>query len=115
MDSILDWYLALPRRRALRAVGLHTSSSNTPELIARFLSTLENSLEYLFITTLFVSGMSVIFLTLSGKAACLSRIPVAVRPTLPHKLTLALNSARQLLEQGYAGGTDALTTILTTD
>jgi len=56
MDAILNWYLALPRRPALRAVGLHATRWNKPELIAKFLSALENSLEILFITTLFVAG-----------------------------------------------------------
>jgi hypothetical protein len=88
MAAVLDWFLSLPDRPALRAVGLHAIHTDNSETITKLLSALENSLEFFLISTAIVDdGMLVIFLSLIH-AACYSRIALANRPTPQHMLTL---------------------------
>jgi hypothetical protein len=89
IDAVLDWFLTLPDRPALRAVGLHTIHSNNSESIANLLSTLENSLEIFLISTAIAQGMFVISSALIAAARQL-RTALAVRP--PARLMLALHS-----------------------
>lgn len=95
MDAVLEWFLSLPDRPALRVVGLHSKHTNNPETIAKLLSSLENSLESFLISTAIVDdGMLVIFLSLIH-AACYCRIALANRPKPQHMLTLPSYPARR--------------------
>ena len=90
MDAVLDWFLSLPDRPALRAVGLHPDCKNNSEIVTKLLTALENSLESFLISTLISDGMFVIFLSLIY-AACQVRIALANRPMPQHILTLPSN------------------------
>jgi hypothetical protein len=76
MDKVLDWFLSLPDRPALRAVGLHPGRTNNSGTIAKLLIALEISLESFLISTFIAEGMFVTFLSLIY-TACHSRIELA--------------------------------------
>jgi hypothetical protein len=61
MDSVLDWFLSLPDRPALRSVGLHASDKNNFVNAINLLSALENSLESFLISIAITDGTSVVF------------------------------------------------------
>jgi hypothetical protein len=63
MDAVLDSFLSLPDRPALRAVGLHPICRNNSETVAKLLIALENSLESFLISTAIADGMFIIFLS----------------------------------------------------
>ena len=70
MDAVLDWFLSLPDRPALRSVGLRPIRRNNSATIAKLLKALENSLETFLISTAVVEeGTFVVFLSLIY-AAC---------------------------------------------
>jgi hypothetical protein len=61
MDAVLDWFLSLPDRPALRAVGLDPIHTNNSSTISNLLLTLEDSLESFLISTTVADGMFMIF------------------------------------------------------
>jgi hypothetical protein len=113
MDAVLDWFLSLPDRPALRAFGLHPMHTNNSVTITKLLTALENSLECFLISTVIADGMFVIFLNLIY-AACQLRIALAIRPTPQHMLALPSNPAQWPLRRYWAGYTDAISDILDT-
>jgi hypothetical protein len=64
MDAVLDWFLSLPNRPALRAVGLRPLDRNNSSTVAKLLLALEDSLEEFFISTTIAHGMFMIFFNL---------------------------------------------------
>jgi hypothetical protein len=64
MDAVLDWFLSLPDRPPLRAVGLRPLRTNNSSTIAKFLLALEDSLESFFIRTAITDGMYIVSLNL---------------------------------------------------
>jgi hypothetical protein len=96
MDAMLDWFLSLPDRPPLRALGLRLLSAHGSETLANLLLVLENSLEFFLISTAVRGGMFVISLSLID-VACQFRMAFAVRPTPKHMPTLPSNRAQRRL------------------
>jgi hypothetical protein len=94
MDAVLDWFLSLPDRPALRAVGLRPLDRNDSSTIAKLLLALKDSLEVFLISTTIAHGMFMIFLSLIH-AAYYVRIALAIRPPPSYTLTLPSNRAWQ--------------------
>jgi hypothetical protein len=64
MDAVLDWFLSLPDRPALRTVGLHPIWRNNPETVTKLLIAVEHSFESFLISSVIADGMFVILLSL---------------------------------------------------